>query len=68
MSLKYMESGLLGMLPNELTTEDRRPRVNTPMSEVASEANGLTPEIRRKKIALANSKSSNRIIRKGHSI
>ncbi len=56
------------MLPHELTAEDKRPSVNTPMSEVASEAKDLTPEIRRKKIALANRKSSNRIIRKGHSI
>jgi len=59
MSQKNTKSGLLDMLPHELTAEDKRPSVNTPMSEVASEANDLTPEIRRKKIALANSKSSN---------
>lgn len=68
MSLKYTKSDLLRMLPSELNAEDKRPSVKTPMSEVASEAKDLTPEIRRKKIAIANSKSSNRIIRKGHSI
>ncbi len=65
---KYTRSQILGMLPESLKAEDVSSGSKEPMSEVVCERAELTPETRRKIIALENCASPSRIIGKGKSI